>query len=291
MFQVGGVYIYPIKSCAGVAVFSWPVGQYGFVHDREFLVVDEDGTFLTQRTHPKLALVQPFPRQETLAVRAPNLPEINLPWFGSPADRDVKRTRSVLIWEDRVEADDMGDQIAAWFSSHLGLNVRLVRIGSRYRRAIGTNRVPIIHREALASPEVGFADAYPFLIISETSLDDLNRRLPHSIPMNRFRPNIVVAGGSEPYPEDKWETIQIGSARFRHKGPSIRCVITTTDQITLERGKEPLKTLATYRRTPEGEVIFGMNFFCESPGEIIKVGDEIRVPGASRRTKELGARI
>jgi uncharacterized protein len=277
MFQVAGVYIYPIKSCAGVLVSSWPVGRYGFVHDREFLVVDGDGTFLTQRTHPKLAMVQPFPKQEAVGLRAPNLPEMNVPWFESSTDRVIKSTRSVSIWRDRVEADDMGDEIAAWFSSHLDLKVRLVRIGSRYRRVIGANRIPIMHREALTSPHVGFADAYPFLIISEASLADLNRRLPRSIPMNRFRPNIVVADGPEPYSEDKWETIQIGLATFRHGGPSTRCVITTTDQITLERGKEPLKTLATYRRTADGEVIFGMNFLCETPGEIIRVGDEIRV--------------
>jgi uncharacterized protein YcbX len=277
MLQVAALHIYPIKSCAGVSVSSWPIGRYGFVHDREFVVVDESGTFLTQRSHPKLALVRPLPKEELLELRAPNLPEVRVPWFRPAVDRTFERSQTITIWQDRVEADDLGDEVAAWFSAHLGLPTRLMRIGNRYRRTIGTKRIPPVHREILADPEVSFADAYPFLIISEASLADLNRRLPDSIPMNRFRPNIVAAGVADPYLEDKWQTLQIGSARFCHGGSSRRCVITTTDQITLERGPEPLKTLATYRRTSDGEVIFGMNFFCESLCETIRVGDEIRV--------------
>ncbi|HZC36846.1 MAG TPA: MOSC N-terminal beta barrel domain-containing protein [Chthoniobacterales bacterium] len=275
--QVAAIYVYPIKSCAGVAVPTWPITQYGFAHDREFLVVDEHGNFLTQRTHPKLALVQPFLEPDVLRLRAPDLQEIAVPWFVAPVDDQNHFKRTATIWRDSVEADDVGDEIAVWFSSHLDFSVRLLRIGSRYRRMIPKERVPAVHQHALGVREVSFADAYPFLIISEASLADLNRRLSEALPINRFRPNIVIADVVDPYAEDRWQTIDIGSLRFRHGGPCVRCVVTTTDQITLERGKEPLRTLATYRCNEDGGVIFGMNFFCESLAGTIQVGDIIRL--------------
>jgi uncharacterized protein YcbX len=277
MPQVASLHVYPVKSCAGVSVSTWPVTRYGFEHDREFLVVDDQGNFLTQRAHPKLALIQPFPERDLLRLRAPNLPEMTVPWFGSLADDLAVSKRSVSIWRDEVETDDLGEEIAAWFSTHLGLRVRLVRLGSRYRRLIQEERIPSIHREALGIREVSFADAYPFLIISEASLADLNQRLPQPIPMDRFRPNIVIGGKPGAYAEDHWQTVEIGSLRFLHGEPCIRCVITTTDQITLERGKEPLKTLAAYRRNADGGVNFGMNFVCESSAGTVRVGDRVRV--------------
>jgi uncharacterized protein len=274
--QVAALYIYPIKSCSGIAVPSWPITRYGFAHDREFLVVDEQGNFLTQRTHPKLALVETFLERDLLRLRTSSLQEIAVPWFGSLADDQSDFKRPATIWRDSVEADDLGDEIAAWFSSHLGLSVRLVRIGSRYRRMIPKERVPAVHQDALGIREVSFVDAFPFLVISEASLADLNQRLSQALPMNRFRPNIVIADVVDPYAEDTWQTVEIGSLRFRHGGPCVRCVVTTTDQITLERGKEPLRTLANYRRNEDGGVTFGMNFFCESSAGTIRVGDVIR---------------
>ena len=277
MFQVTGLFIYPIKSCAGVEVLRWPISRFGFLHDREFLVVDEHWSFLTQRTHPRLVLIQPIPEPDLLRLQAPNLPEIGLPWVGSPEDHPIKPRRSVTIWRDQVEVDDFGEEIAEWFSAHLGSKARLVRMGNQYRRVVQKEKTPVIHQEALGRREVSFADAYPFLIISEASLADLNRRLPQPIPMNRFRPNIVIGGAVDSYAEDQWHSIEIGSLRFRHGAPCVRCVVTTTDQITLERGKEPLKTLATYRIRSDGGVNFGMNFFCESSTGTIRVGDIIRL--------------
>jgi uncharacterized protein len=277
MFRVTGLYIYPVKSCAGFGVPNWVITRYGFKHDREFLVVDEQGNFLTQRTHPKLALVQTLPESDLLRLRAPNLPEMTFPWLGSPEDHPIGSKRPVSIWRDQVEADDCGEEIAQWFSDHLGCKARLVRMGDRYRRTVPPEKIPTVHQEALGIREVSFADAYPFLIISEASLVDLNHRLPQSIPMNRFRPNIVVGGAVDSYAEDQWQSIDIGSLRFRHGAPCIRCVVTTTDQITLERASEPLRTLATYRRNSDGGVHFGMNFFCESSTGTIRVGDVIRL--------------
>ena len=207
----------------------------------------------------------------------PNLPEISLPWFGSPEDHPIEPKRSVTIWRDQVKADDLGEEIAEWLSAHLGCKARLVRIGNQYRWMVQKEKVPAVHQQALGIPEVSFTDAYPFLIISEASLADLNRRLEKPIPMNRFRPNIVIGGVLNSYAEDQWQSIEIGSLRFRHGPPCVRCVVTTTDQITLERGKEPLKTLATYRRNDDGGVNFGMNFFCESSTGTIQVGDVIRL--------------
>jgi len=240
-------------------------------------VVDEHGNFLTQRTHPKLALVITFLEPELLRLRVSNLPEITVPWFGSPSDSTAKSGRSVSIWRDRAEADDMGEEAAAWFSSYLGFNARLVRLGRAHRRVIQEEKIPVVHRQVLGVRETGFADAYPFLIISEASLADLNQRLLRPIPMNRFRPNIVISGSVDPYAEDGWESVQIGLMRFRHGGPCVRCVITTTDQTTLERGKEPLRTLAMYRRNGAGGVNFGMNFFCESLTGTVQVRDPVRV--------------
>jgi uncharacterized protein YcbX len=277
MFQVATLFIYPIKSCAGVSVPRWPITGYGFEHDREFLVTDEQGNFLTQRTHPQLALLTPFLESEVLRLRGSTLPEITIPWFGSPTDSAIQPRRWVSIWKDRVEADDMGEEAAAWFSSHLGFSARLVRLGRAYRRMIQEEKIPAVHRQVLGVRETGFADAYPFLIISEASLVDLNRRLLQPMPMNRFRPNIVVSGSLDPYAEDGWELVEIGSMRFRHGGRCVRCIITTTDQTTLERSKEPLRTLATYRRNGEGGVNFGVNFFCESLTGTVQVGDAVRV--------------
>ncbi|HEX3443553.1 MAG TPA: MOSC N-terminal beta barrel domain-containing protein [Chthoniobacterales bacterium] len=277
MLRITGIFIYPVKSCAGYAVSNWEINRYGFRHDREFLVVDQQWNFLTQRAQPKLALVQTFPQRDLLRLRAPNLPEMTFPWFGSPEDHPIESKRSVTIWRDQVEVDDCGDEIAEWFSAHLRCKARLVRMGYQYRRLVGPEKVPGVHQEALGIREVSFADAYPFLIISEASLEDLNHRLPQPIAMNRFRPNIVVGGALDPYAEDQWQSIGIGSLQFRNGAPCVRCIVTTTDQITLERGPEPLKTLATYRRNSDGGVNFGMNFFCESSTGTIRVGDGVRL--------------
>jgi uncharacterized protein YcbX len=150
-------------------------------------------------------------------------------------------------------------------------------MGSGFRREIPRAKVPETHREALRDPLVSFADAFPYLIASETSLDDLNSRLNRPIPMDRFRPNIVIRGCGSPYAEDRWQAIRIGAITFRHGGPCVRCVVTTTDQRTLERGPEPLRTLATYRRVPEGGVIFAVNFFSDRHDGIVRVGMPVEV--------------
>jgi uncharacterized protein len=272
---VSALYIYPVKSCRGNPVQEVEMTPFGFRHDREFLVVDKEGVFLTQRTTPALALVEIELAGDGLQLRAPNLSPLQLPWQpGEPA-----RSSVVKIWRDTVRAWDAGDEAAVWFSEYLGRTCRVVKrgMGDGFRRKIPQAKVPETHREALPDPSVSFADAFPYLIASESSLHDLNSRLDRPVPMDRFRPNIVIRGCDRPYEEDRWQVIRIGAATFRHGGPCVRCVVTTTDQRTLERGPEPLRTLATYRRVPEGGVIFAVNFFSDRQDGTVRVGMPVEV--------------
>lgn len=270
---VSAVYIYPVKSCRGISVPEAEVTPAGFQHDREFLVVDEDGGFLTQRTTPALALVEIELVGDGLQLRVPEARSLRLPWpSGEPA-----RPVTVKIWRDTVTAWDAGDEAAAWFSKYLGRACRVVRRENGFRREIPPAKVPEVHRGALPDPLVSFADAFPYLIASESSLQDLNSRLDRPIPMDRFRPNIVIRGCDCPYVEDRWQVIRIGATTFRHGGPCVRCVVTTTDQRTLERGPEPLRTLASYRRVPAGGVIFAVNFFSDRQDGAVRVGMPVEV--------------
>ncbi|MBV9488402.1 MAG: MOSC N-terminal beta barrel domain-containing protein [Verrucomicrobia bacterium] len=278
---VSELYLYPVKSCRGIRVGEAQVTRYGFRYDREFLVVDADGVFLTQRTTPALALVTTELVDGGLRLQAPKLPPMEISWRTDQLSRPV----DVKIWRDAVSAWDVGDDIAEWFSEHLSRPCRVVRMGAEFHRHVASDRVPEMHRDALPGPLVSFADAFPFLIASEASLEDLNARLERPIPINRFRPNIVVRDCDAPYAEDDWQLIRIGTVTFRHGSPCVRCVVTTTDQQTLERGPEPLRTLATYRRVPSGGVIFAMNFFSDQEHGVVRVGMPVEVLLSQAGTK------
>jgi uncharacterized protein YcbX len=170
-----------------------------------------------------------------------------------------------MVWDDSCEATWVGERAAAWFTQFLGSACSLVHMAEQVVRPADP---------AFAPPEsrVSFADGFPFLLISEESLADLNGRLADPLPMNRFRPNLIVAGG-EPYAEDGWKEIQIGGVSLKVVKPCGRCVVTTTDQSTGERGQEPLRTLATYRRR-DGLVMFGQNVVHERPGRL-RLGDRV----------------
>jgi uncharacterized protein YcbX len=175
--------------------------------------------------------------------------------------------REVAIWRDRCDAIDQGDAAAEWASAFLGASCRLVRIAD--------DTVRPVDRDFAVSEgdQVGFADGYPFLLTTEESLADLNDRMAQALPMDRFRPNIVISG-FEPFAEDDWRRIRIGEIAFAVVKPCARCPITTTDQATAKRGQEPLRTLATYRQVPGKGVMFGQNLIHESTG-IIRVGDPV----------------
>lgn len=258
--RLTGLNVYPIKSTRGIVLDEAEVDQFGLRYDRRWMVVDDSGVFLSQRSHPRLALVVPSMRDGTLQVDAPGMPTLQTPLY----PKDIVAT-SVTVWRDTCPATWVGHRAAEWFSDFLGCACTLVHMADGVVRPADP---------AFAPPgvRVSFADGFPFLMISEESLADLNRRLTDPLPMNRFRPNLVVSGG-EPYSEDEWRRIQIGNIRMRVVKPCARCVVTTTDQSTGERAKEPLRTLATYRKVGSG-VMFGQNVFHENTGHL-RVGDSV----------------
>jgi uncharacterized protein YcbX len=270
MPQVTALNIYPVKSLRGFAVTSAEADDYGFVGDRNFLVIDADGKFLTQRALPRMALVATALTREALVLSAAGFGRVEVRRAPDPA----APIRAVTVWKDEgLLAEDCGDEAARFLSGFLGATLRLVRIGPKYRR-------PVKPSKARPGDVVSFADAYPFLLISEASLADLNDRLvaqgEEALPMNRFRPNIVV-DGCDAYAEDAWTTFGIGALRFRNAGPCARCTITTTDQETAVRGKEPLRTLATYRRDASDptNVNFAINLVHETKRGTVRIGDRV----------------
>jgi uncharacterized protein YcbX len=261
--RLTGLNIYPIKSGRGIPLDESVVDDFGLRYDRRWMVVDQSGMFLSQRSHPRLALVVPSIRDGVLQVDAPGMPRLQ-----TALHPKATVTTSVSVWDDTCPATWAGDRAAEWFSDFLGSPCSLVHMADEVIRAANPVFAP-------AGVRVSFADGFPFLLISEESLADLNSRLVDPVPMNRFRPNLVVAA-REPYAEDGWGKIQIGDVRLRVVKPCDRCLVTTTDQATGERGKEPLRTLATYRKVG-GEVMFGQNVVHEGPGRM-HVGDLV-IPG------------
>jgi len=270
MPQLTALHLFPVKSCRGCAVAAAEVDNRGLVGDRRFLVVDGESRFLTQRVQPRMALIETALADGRLVLSSPGHGAVRVP-LRSPDP--AARTAAVVIWRDTVTADDCGDEPAAWLSAFLGFACRLVRAGAAYSRPIPDRKVPAALASAPAH-EVTFADAFPFMLLSEETLADLNGRLEAPLPMNRFRPNLVVAGAA-PYAEDTWARFRIGSVTFHGATRCARCAVTTTDQFTAGRGKEPLRTLATYRRDAEDNIMFGRNLIHETKTGRLAVGDEV----------------
>lgn len=267
MIEVGGLFVYPVKSCSGIALAEAEVTATGFALDRRFMVVGEDGGFLSQRSFPQLAQVRVSREDGGLRLEGPNLPTLQV-----PIEREPAPTVRVTVWRDVCPAVDEGQEAAEFFSRHLGCPARLVRLADDDAR-------PVSGPAAQPGDRVGFADGYPFLLVSQASLDGLNRRLPLPVPMDRFRPNIVV-DGCGPHAEDGWHHLRIGAIDFRVAKPCARCVVTTTDQRTGERGREPLRTLAEYR-SEDGRVLFGQNLIHAGRG-VVRVGDRVVVLATHR---------
>jgi hypothetical protein len=260
--HISGLFYYPIKSCAGVSTEAMTLDARGPVDDRRYMLVAADGRFLTQREHARMALIRPEVLPGGLRVRAPGQADL------VHEARTQGRTRPVVVWRDTVAAHDQGDEAAAWLSEFLGAQVRLVRLPDDVVRPVSADYAVSAH------DQVGFADGYPLLLISEDSLLDLNARLDTPLPMNRFRPNVVVRG-AQPYAEDGWRTLRAGALLLHVVKPCARCVITTTDQRTTVRSSEPLRTLAAYRKTKRG-VMFGQNVIHSGPGAL-RVGSQLLV--------------
>lgn len=265
MVHITGLNIYPVKSCRGIALTQARITETGFDHDREWMVTTPEGKFLTQRERPQLAQIETAIRAGSLVLRKPQGSELTFALDMTGPEVEV------TVWGDRCSAFDAGDEAAAWLTEHLGKPARLVRFDKRRKRPSEVKWTQ--GAEALNQ----FSDGFPWLLISQASLDELNTRLTRPLPMNRFRPNIVV-DGLAPFGEDVVDEFIAGDVRLRVAKPCARCSITTTDQITGERtSEEPLKTLKEFRfdRGQRG-VLFGQNMILSSGlGSELKVGQRL----------------
>ncbi|MEP6571249.1 MAG: MOSC N-terminal beta barrel domain-containing protein [Gemmatimonadota bacterium] len=262
--RLQSLHVYPIKSAGGFTVDGWDADEFGLRYDRRWMLISPDGTFITQRDLPGMALLRTEIELPMLTVNAPGASTLRIPL--EPAG---VAELTVRVWKDRCAALLPSPEADAWFSEVLRYPCRLAYLQGGTLRPVDPSYTKVQRR-------VSFADAFPFLIIGMGSLDDLNQRLVHPVPMNRFRPNLVVSGGG-PFAEDGWETIRIGSLEFDLVKPCARCLVPTTDQATGMRHarQEPLRTLATYRRQ-KGMVMFGQNALHSGPGRL-NAGDEVEV--------------
>lgn len=259
---VSALHCYPIKSCGGIPLDVAAVDDRGIRNDREFMVVGETGRFLSQRELPRMALIRPELRDGRLTLQAPGVPPVSL-----LCAEDGPRAE-VTVHDVACTGIDQGDVAARWLGEFIGTPCRLMRMPRDFVRPVDP------HYATRRDDQVGFADLAPFLLLSEASLADLNARLPTPLGMHRFRPNIVVSG-CEPYAEDSWKRIRIGDVVFTAMTRCRRCVITTIDPATAERGLEPLRTLATYRRDGT-KVAFGQYLAHDGTGTL-ELGDRVEV--------------
>ncbi|RRB02604.1 MOSC domain-containing protein [Larkinella rosea] len=257
--------IYPIKSLGGISLSEAEVELKGFRYDRRWMLVKPDGVFLTQRENTVMALVEVELTDRHLRVYHRHRPEDGL---DIPLDQATDEQLTAYVWDNQaVDSRVVSQEADDWFSRLLGFPCRLVYMPENSRR-------PVDPKYAQPDDVVSFADGYPYLVISTDSLDELNRRVEKPLEMIRFRPNLVVEGVL-PHEEDTWYRFQIGELRFFGVKPCARCVLTTIDPQTGTKGKEPLKTLATYRRL-DNKILFGQNVLAEHPGKL-RVGDPVRV--------------
>lgn len=275
--HISEIHIYPIKSLKGIRLDSAVVEKRGLRHDRRWMLVDAENRFMTQREFPQMARVTVSIQENHLEIHAAEMTSIFVPFI--PTGNERVRT---MVWGSDCEGIGYSSEVDEWFSRAIGAKCRLIYMPDDEFR-------PVNSRFNAGDDIVSFADGYPLLAIGEASLRDLNSRMPDApVEMRRFRPNLVIAG-SEAFAEDKWADINIGDAGFRAAKPCARCVMTTIDPDLGEfDGKEPLKTLATYRRAKQvfpdryesnghgpNDVLFGMNLIPINAGVEIKVRDKV----------------
>lgn len=279
MPSISELTMYPIKSCAGIALTEAVITasglSYAGVCDREWMLVDGSGLFLTQREYPRMACLRITIAGDTLRVDTDAMATLSI---SLKANADAQKI-TVQIWETEVIADDAGEEAAIWFSQALGTRCRLVRFSPQAQRYANTKWTG----DTLAPTR--FADGYPLLLIAQASLEDLNRRAiaqgRQAVPMNRFRPNIVI-DGVEAFEEDYAASYLLqNGVQLRPVKPCPRCPIPAVDQLTGEVGASPVDILQSYRANPivDGEITFGMNVILEQgAGLVLRVGDEVEMP-------------
>jgi hypothetical protein len=270
---VTDLYRYPVKSCRGEPLPDIPVEPWGLAGDRRWMVVDPGGDVVTAREFPRMLLVTPFLEGGAIRLTGPAMPDLTVP---VPDGRDLTLVR---VWDNKLPASVAGAAADAWFTEVVGYPVRLVYLDDPTRR-------PVNPDYGRADDRVSFADGYPLLLTGEGSLRQLNgliaagpRSTEGPLPMRRFRPNVVVAG-SAAWEEDAWRRVRIGDVAFRAVKGCDRCVMTLIDPDTAAKGKEPIATLARYRRW-DGKVWFGTNLIPDLPPDgprpSIHVGDPVEV--------------
>ncbi|MCX8491285.1 MAG: MOSC domain-containing protein [Cyclobacteriaceae bacterium] len=260
--RLSEIWIYPIKSMGGIRLNSAKVAGKGLEFDRRWMLIDENNMFITQRKILEMALFKLEMNPDSFTIRFNN-ESIQLP-FNSVSSSDIIQA---TIWDDSVDTIEVDKGYSNWFSDKLKLKCKLVVFPEKNTRLVDP-------KYATNCDNVSLADGYPLLAIGQSSLDDLNQRLDAPVPMDRFRPNLVFTGG-QPYEEDSWKEFTVGTNKFLGVKRCSRCVLTTIDQITGEQGKEPLATLATYRKQ-ENKIYFGQNILSIDHNEIHK-GDEIKL--------------
>jgi len=275
--KVAELTVYPVKGCRGIAVPRARAGARGLVAvsdkaavgDREFMIVDTAGRFVSQREEPRLALIATRLESDALVLSAGGVAPLVV-----PLDASRGAPRRVRVWQSELIADDAGDAAAAWLAAALASGFRLVRFGPKATRLCNPQYA------GDSGAQVAFSDGYPVLAIGEASLADLNARLAATgtaaLPMNRFRPNVVLAG-LEAYDEDHVDAISTGGVTLKLVKPCTRCQVTTTDQDTAKVADEPLATLARYRMNVAlGGVTFGMNaIVVAGEGRELAVGSDV----------------
>ncbi|HEY8160120.1 MAG TPA: MOSC N-terminal beta barrel domain-containing protein [Methylobacter sp.] len=261
-FTLSGIYIYPVKSLAGISANSWPVTEKGFQHDRKWMVIDKDRQFLSQRKLPNMALIKTTLTDQNLILSAPGMENLSLPL--APVDGQIINS---TIWDDQCNARSVSVEADQWLSDFLHQDCRLVYQPDEVIR-------PVDPVYAKLTDKVAFSDGFPFLIISENSLAALNHEMHLSLPMTRFRPNLVISG-CPAYAEDSWREISIGAIDFRLPKPCSRCSIPTIDPESAQTGKEPLTTLNRTRKW-QNKVYFGQNALHNQCGQLT-VGDAVLI--------------
>lgn len=264
MLSISHLYIYPVKSLAGISLHQSMVKKRGLQYDRRWMIVDEKGLFLTQREFPEMALMKTGINNGKLTINA-GADQLKMPLTLAEG-----KLVPVEVWNSRCKALEADEPINNWFSKQLGIKCRAVYMPDVVQRTL--NPLYAVSKNDIT----GFADGYPILLIGQSSLDDLNSRLAEPLPMDRFRPNIVFSGGAA-FAEDEMKRFTINSLDFYGVKLCSRCIITCTNQQTAKVGKEPLKTLATYRNF-NNKIMFGQNIIPAATG-IISVGDEMLSPG------------
>jgi uncharacterized protein len=261
--RVSQLFAYPIKSVRGLAFDHLKLDEFGPVWDRRWMLVDQNGLFVSQRSDPRLALVRVVLEQDSIRVTAQGVAEMRI-----PLEAKGERIRVQHITEDESEGILVDPNADSWFSSLLEREVKLVWFPNERSRRIAPEFVP-------AERYTNFNDGFPLLIASQASLDALNAKLEQPVTWDRFRPNIVIEGDLEPHAEDGWKNVRIGTLELGIVKPCARCAIIMTNPETGEREREPMRTLATYR-TVQGKVMFAQNALHLDPGTI-RVGDALEV--------------